>query len=182
MTLFLEPAQEADLPALATLMNAAYRGTDAERGWTDEGDYITGERTHETVLRDEIRGGALYLLVRDEATSTLQGCVSLQQSQPHTWYLGSLTVAPAMQNTGFGRRLLEAAEDYAAAHGATTIEMTVVHVRDTLIAWYERRGYRRTGESRPFPYGDDRFGTPQRDDLKFIVLERQVSMQHAPNA
>ena len=82
-----------------------------------------------------------------------------------------------MQNTGFGRKLLNASEDYAASHGAQTIEMTVVQVRDALIAWYERRGYRRTGETRPFPYGDDRYGTPTRSDLEFVVLQRDVRPQ-----
>ena len=50
--------------------------------------------------------------------------------------------------------------------------MTVVHIRDTLIAWYERRGYALTGETRPFPHGDDRFGKPLRDDLSFVVMEK----------
>lgn len=51
--------------------------------------------------------------------------------------------------------------------------MTVVNVRDTLIAWYVRRGYRLTGEREPFPYGDNRFGTPLRQDLHFEVLEKR---------
>jgi hypothetical protein len=52
--------------------------------------------------------------------------------------------------------------------------MTVVNVRDTLIAWYERRGYTLTGESQPFPYGDERFGRPLRDDLSFVVLQKDI--------
>ena len=52
--------------------------------------------------------------------------------------------------------------------------MTVVQLRAELIAWYERRGYRPTGETRPFPYGDERFGTPRRDDLQFVVLHKRL--------
>ncbi len=52
--------------------------------------------------------------------------------------------------------------------------MTVIQLRDRLIAWYERRGYRRTGKTLPFPYGDDRFGIPNRDDLHFVVLEKPI--------
>jgi hypothetical protein len=52
--------------------------------------------------------------------------------------------------------------------------MTVIQVRDTLIAWYERRGYSLTGETKPFPYGDDRFGRPLRNDLHFVVLEKTL--------
>lgn len=169
MNVALRPAKETDFPAIIALMNAAFRGAE---GWSVEGDYIAGERTTESLLRDEIAKGALYLLAEYDAI--LQGCVSVQASSPEKWYLGSLTVNPAQQNTGFGRKLLEAAEAYAVTHGARTIEITVVHVRDPLISWYERRGYRRTGESRPFPYGDNRYGTPMRNDLEFVVLEKHL--------
>lgn len=52
--------------------------------------------------------------------------------------------------------------------------MTVISVREDLIAWYERRGYRRTGRMSPFPYGDERFGIPQRDDLAFELLVKEL--------
>jgi len=52
--------------------------------------------------------------------------------------------------------------------------MTVIRQRPELIAWYERRGYRLTGERRSFPYGDERFGQPNRDDLEFVVLEKTL--------
>ena len=52
--------------------------------------------------------------------------------------------------------------------------MTVVNVRDTLIAWYRRRGYILTGEAEPFPYDDARFGVPKRDDLSFVVLRKRL--------
>jgi len=167
----LRPATELDHPAIVSLMNLAFRGAE---GWSIEADYIKGERTNLSLLREEISKGAQYLLAQDPATSTLQGCVSLQQATPQTWYLGSLTVLPTLQNSGFGRELLTAAEQYAATNGARTIEMTVVHVREALISWYERRGYRRTAETRPFPYSDTRYGTPTRPDLFFVVLEKHL--------
>ena len=152
-------------------MNAAFRGT---TGWSIEGDLIKGQRTNASLLNEEIANGAFYLLAKNDQTSALDGCVSLQPSTPEKWYLGSLTVSPALQNAGFGRKLLDAAENYATARGAKTIEITVVNVRESLIAWYERRAYQRTGETRPFPYGDTRYGTPTRNDLEFIVLEKHL--------
>lgn len=172
MPLFLQPATASDLPAVVALMNAAFRGT--EPGWSTEAGYITGVRTTESALNEEVAKGTHILLAKDPTTSGLQGCVSLRASSPETWYLGSLTVNPALQNNGFGRSLLAAGENYAAMHGARTIEMTVVNIRHALISWYERRGYQLTGETRPFPYGDNRFGTPTRDDLKFVVLEKYL--------
>jgi ribosomal protein S18 acetylase RimI-like enzyme len=167
----LHPATESDFPAIINLMNAAFRGTE---GWSIEGEHIKGERTNASLLSEETRKGAFYLLAKNDETSALDGCVSLQTSSPEKWYLGSLTVSPALQNAGFGRKLLDASENYAAARGARTIEITVVNVRESLIAWYERRGYQRTGERRPFPYGDTRYGTPTRNDLEFIVLEKHL--------
>jgi ribosomal protein S18 acetylase RimI-like enzyme len=171
MPISLRPATASDYPSIVSLMNLAFRGAE---GWSIEGDYIKGERTNLSLLQEEISKGALYLLAHDPATSTLQGCVSLQPASPEKWYLGSLTVLPTLQNSGFGRELLVAAEQYAAANGARTIEMTVVHVRESLISWYERRGYRRTDETRPFPYSDTRYGTPTQPDLYFVVLEKHL--------
>jgi hypothetical protein len=73
-----------------------------------------------------------------------------------------LTVSPARQSRQLGRTILAAAEAIAADRGARRMRMTVVNLRDTLIAWYQRRGYALTGETEPFPYDDRRFGTPTR--------------------
>ena len=174
MTFSLQLAKSPDLPSVVMMMNAAFRGPGSEKAWSVEENYITGERTNESLLREEVAAGAHFLLARDGETQALLGCVSLDPQSAEKWYLGSLPVDPTLQNAGFGRQLLTAAEQYAMQHGARTIELTVVDLRDTLIAWYERRGYRRTGGTRPFPYGDDRYGTPTRDDLEFVVLEKNL--------
>jgi ribosomal protein S18 acetylase RimI-like enzyme len=171
MTIALRAADRDDLAAIVTLMNRAFRG---EQSWSTEAPYISGDRANEAMLQQEIAHGA-QLLIAENDSHKIEGCVSLKSISPQKWYLGSLAVDPALQNSGFGRRLLQASEDYAANAGATRIEITVVNVRDAIIAWYERRGYVRTGETRPFPYGDNRFGTPLRDDLNFVVLEKQLT-------
>jgi ribosomal protein S18 acetylase RimI-like enzyme len=173
MSVSLQLAEETDLPAIVAIMNLAFRGTLAEQSWSIGTSYMTGSRTDESLLREEIAGGAQFLLAKD-MTSALQGCVSLQALSSERWYLGSLTVDPALQNKGFGRELLDSAEEYAILHGARVMEITVVSLRNALISWYERRGYRRTGKTRPFPYGDNRFGTPTRNDLEFVVLEKYL--------
>jgi hypothetical protein len=58
--------------------------------------------------------------------------------------------------------------------GCASMRMTVIDCRDELIAFYERRGYRRTGIRKPFPYGNPRYGLPKRDDLRFEVLEKTL--------
>ena len=114
------------------------------------------------------------LTYRDDPDGALLGTVWLDKRKDDVWNLGLLTVRPDLQNRQLGRALLAAAEDFAKERGGRRIRMTVVNVRDSLIAWYERRGYRLNGETQPFPYGDERYGRPLRDDLHFVVLEKDI--------
>jgi DNA-binding MarR family transcriptional regulator/GNAT superfamily N-acetyltransferase len=177
----LAPAMDADVPAIVALMNRAYRGPVSASSWATEAGYITGNRTTEALLREEMAAapGASLLIWRDDADTSMKGCVWLEPLGNAVWYLGSLTVDPLRQNDGLGRALLQSAERWVRQHGARRVRMTVINVRETLIAWYRRRGYHETGETNPFPYGDDRFGTPQRDDLCFVVLEKELPASHA---
>ena len=115
---------------------------------------------------------AQHLLIAREDGRIL-ACVALTDRGAGLFYLGMFTVAPERQAGGLGRRLLSAAEDHARRLGADRMEMQVIRQRPELIAWYERRDYRRTGESRPFPYAEPRY-TPLRDDLAFVVLEKAL--------
>jgi ribosomal protein S18 acetylase RimI-like enzyme len=174
----LFPAAQEELPAVAELVNSAYRGDSSRQGWTTEADVLGGQRTDPETLAAELAtiSGARLLTLREAPGAPLLGCVWLQPTvETKAWHLGMLTVRPDLQDRGLGRRLLTDAESAAAALGADRIRMTVIHVRAELIAWYERRGYRRTGETRPFPYGDLRFGEPRREDLEFIVLEKPLA-------
>ena len=84
-------------------------------------------------------------------------------------------VRPTLQGAGIGGRLLLEAERIAREEWhAARARMTVIGQRDDLIAWYERRGYARTGARNPFPYDNLRFGIPKRDDLYFVVLEKTL--------
>lgn len=173
----LYPAGPQDLPAAAALVNSAYRGETSRQGWTTEADYIEGQRTDVASLTADLAAnpGARLMLYRDGSGAELLGCVWLEPTgDAAVWYLGMLTVRPDLQDRQLGRTLLAAAEAEAARLGARRIRMTVVAIRDTLIAWYERRGYAHTGETRPWPYEDDRFGQPQRGDLSFVVLEKAL--------
>jgi DNA-binding MarR family transcriptional regulator/ribosomal protein S18 acetylase RimI-like enzyme len=174
-------ARDTDIPDIVALMNRAYRGPPTATNWATEAGYITGNRTNEALLRSEIGSAptASLMLWRDDREGSLKGCVWLEPLGDTVWYLGSLTIDPQRQNEGLGRTLLLSAERWMHRRGAGRVRLTVINVRETLIAWYLRRGYRRTGETTPFPYGDDRFGTPQRDDLNFVVLEKELQPSDA---
>ena len=179
--MLLAPAAEADYPEVIALANLAYRGAPGTAGarkpsWNIETGVVEGQRLTDSLLREDLAAepNAHLLLYRDSADGPLLGTVWLQPKADGAWYLGLLTIHPEMQNRSLGRALLAAAEDFAREHGGRIIRMTVLNVREALLAWYERRGYTRTGETQPFPYGDNRFGTPMRDDLFFVVLEKRL--------
>jgi len=174
--MLLKHAVEADFAEIIDLVNLAYRGTGPSASWNIEAGIIEGQRLNELLLREDLaaKPDAHFLIHRDEIDGSLMGTVWLDESESGVWYLGLLTVKPTLQNSQLGRTLLNAAEEFARKRGAACVRMTVVNVRDTLVAWYQRRGYRLTGETKPFPYGDNRFGTPLRDDLEFVVLEKNL--------
>jgi ribosomal protein S18 acetylase RimI-like enzyme len=167
-------ATDADLDAIAALVNSAYRGDSSRTGWTTEADYLEGQRTDAERLREQLAAtpGAVMLTFRDD--SALLGSVWLEPRGADVWYLGMFTIRPDLQARGLGRTLLEEAERFARARGARRMRISVIQLRGPLIAWYERRGFRATGEAVPFPYGDPRNGIPLRDDLQLLVFEKPL--------
>jgi ribosomal protein S18 acetylase RimI-like enzyme len=173
----LVPAVEADYAAVVELANVAYRGGGEAASWNSEAGILAGQRIDDSLLREELAAnpGGYLLTLRESPDDEILGTVWLVPKEGGTWYLGLLTIRPELQTRKLGRWLLTAAERFGMTHGAQRMRMTVLQVRSGLIAWYERRGYELTGETVAFPYGDDRFGRPLRDDLKFAVLEKELT-------
>jgi ribosomal protein S18 acetylase RimI-like enzyme len=169
-------ATDADIDAIVALVNSAYRGESSRAGWTTEADFLGGQRTDAGTLREELAAtpGAVMLVMRDEIEGPLLACVRLEPDEPGVWHLGMLTVDPQCQNRQLGRALLTEAERFVAERGARAMRMHVIGLRAALLAWYERRGYARTGRTKEFPYGDPRFGETRGDDLTLLELEKAV--------
>ena len=174
-------ATEADVPALVTLIESAYRGIGSRVGWTTEADLLDGQRTDADELHDVLsQPDSLMVAVRlatgsDDVPGEIVACCHLQRRAERT-YFGMFAVAPGTQGVGLGSQVIAHAEQFAREEwGSTYLEMTVIRQRVDLIAYYVRRGFVDTGRLLPFPYGDERFGKPLRDDLAFTVLEKQLT-------
>lgn len=175
-TLRFRTATAADVDAVVALTQSAYRGDASRAGWTTEADLLDGQRTDAREVAGLVsRPASLIVLAEADAAHAvardrLLACCHLER-QGGDAYFGMFSVRPDAQGHGAGRKLLAEAERIAHDEWrCRAMRMTVIDVRAELIAWYERRGYRRTGEYRPFPYGDARFGVPKRDDLRFEWL------------
>jgi ribosomal protein S18 acetylase RimI-like enzyme len=175
--MLLTLASEADYPAIIKLVNLAYRGTSGKApSWNVENGVLEGQRIDDSLLREELaeKPEGHLLTWREEAGGELLGTVWVEPCGGGVWYLGMLAVRPDLQMRRLGSGLLAAAESFARARGARRMRIAVLHLRDGLIGWYERRGYVLNGETEPFPYGDERYGTPMRDDLYFLLLEKDM--------
>ncbi|MFE5142469.1 GNAT family N-acetyltransferase [Streptomyces fagopyri] len=166
-------ATDADADVLVALIESAYRGDSSRAGWTTEADILQGQRTDPEGVLAVIKAPDSRLLTV-ERDGAVVACCQLEHRGDHA-YFGMFAVSPALQGGGLGKVILAEAERYAReTWDVMEMHMTVISVRDDLIAWYERRGYRRTGRMTPFPYGDERFGVPQRDDLRFELLVKPL--------
>ncbi|WII72557.1 GNAT family N-acetyltransferase [Bdellovibrio sp. 22V] len=167
-------ADESHVESLVELVNSAYRGDSSKKGWTTEADLLGGQRVDSQGIAELIhKDDSIVLIAEDDDTGKLLGCVHLER-QGTKCYLGMLTVDPTLQKKGLGKMLLDESEALAQFWDCTTIFMTVIVQRTELIAWYEKHGFRNTGEKKPFPYGDERFGIPKVEGLEFVVLEKKI--------
>lgn len=160
-----------DIPALTTLINSAYRGESSKKGWTTEAHLLEGKRTDEQEM-SEIFLDPKNTILKFTENDKIIGSVLLVE-KGHQLYLGMLTVSPELQNSGFGKKLLAEAENHAKTLGLSSIIMTVISVRDELVAWYKRRGYMDTGEREAFPESGIHV-TVSNEPLEFIYLEKKL--------
>ncbi len=165
-------ATDDDVAAIVALVESAYRGDASREGWTTEADLLDGQRTDPASVCALLATPGSEILLA-ESDGELVGCCHLARRAWHCDF-GMFAVRPAAQGRGVGAALLAQAEARAAALGATVMKMQVIVQRTELRAWYERRGYAPTGESAPFPYNDERYGIPKRDDLSFVVLGKAL--------
>ncbi len=168
----IEVANPADLERIVALVNDAYRGSSKTPGWTHETALLAGQRIDPAGLRALIANGSTILVTRSGRDAV--ACVALRPLDHGEWYLSMLAIDPDHQASGLGKAIMSGAEKYARERGAQRIRISVINLREPLIAWYERQGYSRTGVIEPFPYDDPAIGTPLRDDLTLVTLEKSL--------
>ena len=164
-----------DVEAFVALVNSAYRGDSSRAGWTTEADLLDGQRTDVEEISHLIEQIDSAILLCQLGNKII-GTVHLEKRDAVTAYLGMLVIQPILQGQGLGKKFMDNAEAFCRQEwGATRIQMQVIKLRHELIAYYQRRGYRATGEIMPFPASDPKFGLPRVEGLTFEVFEKDVS-------
>ncbi|MFC0517900.1 GNAT family N-acetyltransferase [Mucilaginibacter angelicae] len=164
-------ASLTDVPELNVLINSAYRGETSKQGWTSEADMVGGPRVDEEILTGYMHDENVIILKHTDEDGYITGTVYLEVRHPKL-YVGMFSVSPLLQNKGVGRALIEEAEVYARKYNCDTLTMTVISTRFELISWYERRGYKPTGEIQPF-HAHGRFGEAKQH-IELIVMEKSI--------
>ncbi|MEY4719108.1 MAG: hypothetical protein RL563_1726 [Pseudomonadota bacterium] len=173
MNLSLTHAQPADAGTITTLVNAAYRGESSRQGWTTEADLLDGLRTSTEAITSLLNQDDKLILIA-KADETLLGTILMLRSDPQV-ELSLFAVNPRYQNQGIGKQLLTFAEETAIQHWAVQQAiMAVIPCRSELIAFYQRRGYRLTGQNKPFPTNPVLW-TPKVDSLSLTLLVKDLA-------
>ena len=164
-------AGAADVRGLVALMRAAYRGGE---GWAREDHLVRGNRIDAGGVRELLASGVM-MVAGDPGRPW--ACWHVRDLGDGTAGLGAFAVSPTRQAAGTGRAAIAAAGHEAVArYGARRLRIEVLEPHSVLLAYYERRGFHRTGETRPFP-ADAVHAVPLVPDLRFLVLERPLSLE-----
>lgn len=172
--LITRPAQVQDADAISALVNRAYRGDSSRAGWTTEADLLDGKRTTtEDVLALLNRHDAVIITGWVAETLMVTLCAEWH-AEEQVAHLGMIAVEPTAQNQGYGKKMILVAEQLAVTRwGVRASQMAVVSVRETLIAFYQRLGYRATGELKPFPHFPEMW-QPKMENMQLMTLQKDL--------
>ena len=175
--LHFHKAEISDAQDIAALINSAYRGESSRKGWTTEADILDGARTTTKEVANIIKRDGAFILIgsfNDEIVATI--CCECQElAFKSTSHFGMIAVKPSLQNKGYGKNLIKAAEAITFREWRVVgYHMAVISIRHELIAFYERLGYKRTGEFVEFPVNKELW-QPKVEGLNLQYLAKLVN-------
>jgi len=165
-------AEQQHATAIANLINLAYRGEVSRQGWTTEADMIEGLRTTPQEISGILEAAHSFFMLGSLAGEIVATtCCSFHDGEAR---LSMIAVSPPLQNQGYGKTMIQAAENLARRQWSVRCyKMHVITMRETLIAFYERLGYQRTGLVKAFPTESDLWQVKVAG-LQFAVLEKPL--------
>lgn len=169
-------ASAEDVDAIVALVNRCYRGDESQQGWTTEAEFLGGQRIDGQMLLELLDESDVSILLWSKEDGSLQAtCECRLFPDEQTAELGMICVSPESQGSGIGREVLAESELFAKEKlGARQSRMWVISLRDSLIQWYQRRGYHVSGVRRNFPMNDPKYGLPKVKKLEFLELLKEL--------
>lgn len=168
----MQRAQLEDVEQVVELVESVYRGESSLKGWTSEAHLLGGQRVDAQIVRDLLDPPHSVILIYRE-NGKICGCVHLKNGAENV-HLGMLSVDAHLQGKKLGQKIISFCEKYIFSEWQQReLCIEVLQQRTELIAWYERRGFKKTGVTIPFPT-DPRFGVPKVKDLRFFEMKKTV--------
>ena len=155
-------ARSEDIPSIVRLVNAAF---------IVESFFKIGDRTNSQEVRAMMRRGEFHLL--EDPSGNTVGCAFLSIAADRA-YFGMLSIDPAHQGKGHGRRLIDAVEAAARAEGCRSIDIHIVNLRAELPGFYHRLGYAETG-TLPFSHPEQ-----ASQPCHFVVMTKPLAPLELP--
>lgn len=156
----IRTAARRDADDLARLINVAF---------VVEAFFKIGDRTSPGEIVELMDAGGEFLVLdsAEEGSGTPAGCVYLKCAGDRA-YFGMLSVDPARQRQGVGRRLIDAVEARARGRGCRFMDIHIVNLRKELPPYYRGLGYAERGT---LPFSD-----PLRAsrDCYFLVMSKNL--------
>jgi ribosomal protein S18 acetylase RimI-like enzyme len=193
-SLIFRTAGPTEAPAIAALINAAFRSEPSGQTWlTDDQsqrtDMLSVEQIEATLANPDtpILVGSLPEVATSRRPTILALCLlrapeirspetmmAVGVPAPATAWLRMLAVDPCFHRRGFGMMVLKRAEVFVREEwDARRLELNVVNTRVELRAWYAKHGFRETGRGMEFPYGNHRHGLLV-EGLELVVLGKDL--------
>lgn len=173
--LTIRRATPKDALDIANLINTAFRNddtTDVYLSTEHDGIDLVSEQS---VLKSLETDNLVVFVGVVPSSDEIVGHFSLRRkiapsTSTTTAWLALFAVLPTTQKRGWGSQLVSHAERFAREEwNAARMEFDVVNTRSQLRAWYEKKGYRPTGNAKPFAYElHPGWQGVLRDDLEFL--------------
>jgi GNAT superfamily N-acetyltransferase len=146
----IRQAEVGEAPELTRVINAAFKPA--------ESFFVDGDRIDLEQVRERFDTGVFLV------TDDLSGVVYVEPRGDRA-YFGLLSVDPARQGGGVGKKLIAAAEDWARQRGYGVMDIHVVNLRVELPPFYRELGYEETGT-------EEFHGEPVKMPCHFIVMSK----------
>ena len=167
-------AVPGDADQLQQLVQSAFRADDSRQDWIGNLELAKHFRVDVEEITAKIANPDTITLMALDNNDALVASIEVSKRVADCGRLSMIAVDERYQRGGVGRRVLAYAEDYCRqTWGVKKLSLNALSTRKALIEWYIRHGYRKTGETTPFPR--EKFSNLViPDDWHFVELEKEL--------
>ena len=140
MAEFVLAENEKDIEEVAALAKEIWHEHYDELLGVEQVDYMTDKLQSKEALKEQIKDGYEYYIIKDEGKST--GYIGIHQEDTPRLFLSKLYIRKEFRGKGLSSRAFEFMEKLCRERGLKSIWLTVNKYNSGSIAVYEHRGFK----------------------------------------